>query len=601
MGNTLEAVVGAAMVQRLAGGTRAFEHARNTLRFILYAGFLSTALCATIGTTSLALNGLAAWNYYLPIWMTWWLGDVVSNLVLAPLLLVWCSWTMVRTRRLGIVEWGFLLVATAVVSELVFGNLLPAHHVHYPLEYMVIPLLLWAAFRFRQHGVTLVGFVIGAIAVHGTLRGFGPFGTADPNESFLLLQTFIAIISITMLIITAILSERTRTAELLNAARSEAESANRAKDQFLAVLSHELRTPLTPVMLALSLFERDPKLPAHLADEVQMMRRNVELEARLIDDLLDLTRIGKGRLKLSVEDVDLHPILEHVREICRQPDRPAVRFDLRAEQHWLRGDPARLEQIFWNLLTNACKFTPADGSVTVRTANDGKGIVIDVVDTGMGIEPELMGRLFKPFEQGDQTGATARGLGLGLAICKSLCDAHGGRLNALSEGRGRGATFRVELPVSAAPATAAPARAPMVAGEARPLRILIVEDHPATRELLDRLLARLGHAAQSAGDIASALRALEVGTFDLMISDLGLPDGYGTSLMQTVARQYGLKGIAISGYGMERDIQLSHEAGFADHLTKPVDFQKLREAIARVAGGERDAVASVTSSSASDI
>ncbi len=456
-GNTLEAVVGAAMVTRLAGGTRAFEHATHTLRFILYAGFLSTAISATIGTTSLAVNGLASWNHYIPVWMTWWLGDVVSNLVLAPLLLVWGAWPLPKLRRLQLIEWGCLLVATVVVSELVFGSLLPAHNIHYPLEYVGIPLLLWAAFRLRQHGVTATALVICGIAVYGTLRGFGPFGTADPNESFLLLQTFMGIISITMLIITAILTERTRTAELLGAARAEAESANRAKDQFLAVLSHELRTPLTPVMLALALFERDPQLPAHLAEEVQMIRRNVELEARLIDDLLDLTRIRKGRLKLSLEDVDLHPILEHVQEICRRPDGPEVRFDLGAEHHWSHGDPGRLQQIFWNLLTNTCKFTPAGGSVTVRTWNHDERIVIEVIDSGIGIAPELMGRLFKPFEQGEQDGRMpARGLGLGLAICKALCDAHGGTLSAASEGSGKGATFRVELPVSVRPAIAAP-------------------------------------------------------------------------------------------------------------------------------------------------
>jgi PAS domain S-box-containing protein len=388
--------------------------------------------------------------------------------------------------------------------------------------------------------------------------------------------------------------ERDETLVRERAARAESERASRAKDEFLAVLSHELRTPLAPVLLTVSLLERRAQLPADVREDLQTIRRNVELEARLIDDLLDLTRIARGKLTLDMRTTDVHLLLRSAIEICHRDDAIRLKTQFGATRHFVRADPARLQQVFWNLLSNAHKFTPAGGSVTVRTFNDADDrIVIEVADTGIGIDPELQPRIFSAFEQGAE--AKSRrfgGLGLGLAISKALVNGQGGTLSAFSEGKGKGSTFTARMPTvavaphhetAAAPAPAAAAEQfPATAGSQEQLRILVVEDDEPTRQVMARLLGKLGYDTVTASSKASAIEAASRNSFDLLISDLGLPDGSGHELMRQIRQQYArIRGIALSGYGMEEDLKKSSEAGFHEHLTKPVDLVRLEAAIRR--------------------
>ena len=381
----------------------------------------------------------------------------------------------------------------------------------------------------------------------------------------------------------------------------EAQAANLAKDHFLATLSHELRTPLAPVLATVSGLADDARLPADVRDRLAMIRRNVELEARLIDDLLDLTRIARGKLELHPEVTDVRELVGQALQTCCADEIASRRLRLAVEletgDHRIWADPPRLIQVFWNLLKNAVKFTPEEGTIRVRSRREeapgGARLVIEIADTGIGIEPDVLPRLFQGFEQGSRT-ITRRfgGLGLGLAISKAIVDLHGGRLAAASEGRGRGALFTLDLPVGELPAaaTAGGAAATAAGGTAGPLRILLVEDHADTAEALADLLRLIGHEVRVAGSVASGLAAAAVemesaaGGFDLVVSDLGLPDGSGQDLMRELVRRYGWKGIALSGYGMEEDVRRSREAGFARHLTKPVDLEALRAAIRQVAG-----------------
>jgi PAS domain S-box-containing protein len=399
-------------------------------------------------------------------------------------------------------------------------------------------------------------------------------------------------------------SDRRRAQEELERAHHEAQAANQAKDRFLATLSHELRTPLTPVLAILSRLEADAEL-AGRARELATIRRNVELEARLIDDLLDLTRVASGKLELRCREVDLRQVVEHAlattgRDLAARG--LVLEVALAAEDHRLWGDAPRLTQVFWNLLSNAVKFTPPGGAVTVRSRveprPDGlRDLVTEVRDTGIGIEPEVLPRVFEAFEQTDRR-ITRKfgGLGLGLAVSRAIVDLHGGRLEAASDGRDRGAAFTVRLPLggiqeeldeSGAWFTRAlpPAAA---AGEAAPraLRILLVEDHADTAEAMAELLRLIGHEVVVAGSVAAGLAAAHAadGGIDLVVSDLGLPDGSGHDLMRELKERYGWKGIALSGYGMEDDVRRSRDAGFARHLTKPVALEALRDAIRQVAG-----------------
>ena len=372
-------------------------------------------------------------------------------------------------------------------------------------------------------------------------------------------------------------------------AREEAEAANHAKDQFLAVLSHELRTPLTPVLAEVSAMLDDPSTPESVRPVLEMTRRNVELEARLIDDLLDLNRIVQGKLRLDRKVVDAHALILEALEICKAgigSARLRVDVDLAATRHHVEGDAARLHQVAWNLIKNAVKFTPFGGSIAVKSRDDGGSLVLEVSDTGVGIEAEVLPRIFDAFEQGDHS-VTRRfgGLGLGLAIGRNLAEAHGGQLTASSPGIDQGATFTLQLPAVDPPGRpGVVAQPPTIPDDLVPLRILFVEDNPDTLRIMGRLLANKGHAVTPADSVRAGLEAAEGQEFDLLISDLGLPDGSGLDLMRALlaSRADPIPGIALSGYGMDDDLRRSREAGFVEHLIKPIDFLALEAAIGRV-------------------
>jgi HAMP domain-containing protein/signal transduction histidine kinase len=360
--------------------------------------------------------------------------------------------------------------------------------------------------------------------------------------------------------------------ELQEKARS-----NLAKDQFLAMLSHELRTPLTPVLASALALESEQGLPESVHESLHMIRRNVELEARLIDDLLDLTRISRGKVQLNFEVVDAHTLLRNAIEICQaeiEQKHLALRLDLAAQKVHLRADSARLQQIFWNLIKNAVKFTPRDGRISISTSNDRENhLRVEIADTGMGIDPEALPKIFDAFEQGGlpQLG----GLGLGLAISKTLVEAHNGMITAESAGRNKGAKFTLTFATSKiVDAQTAPAISPRIA-QRQAMRILLVEDHEDTNRSLTNLLRRRGYHVQSAVNLQSAIDLSAKEEFDVLISDLGLPDGSGIDLMKKLRSERPVLGIALTGFGMEDDIRKSHEAGFKHHLVKPIDLNML--------------------------
>lgn len=378
----------------------------------------------------------------------------------------------------------------------------------------------------------------------------------------------------------------------------EAEAASRAKDNFLATLSHELRTPLTPVAAIVSTLRKDPRLPEDIRADMEMIHRNIALEARLIDDLLDLTRIVRGKLELRLEEIDLRPVLEHalqtVCEAAMEEKRVSCHLELAPLPHPVTVDPARVTQVFWNLLKNAMKFTAEQGTVCLRSRileEAGQPWVeVEVADTGIGIDPAVLPKIFGAFEQGDR-GITRRfgGLGLGLAISKAIVDLHGGRIVAMSEGIGKGATIRVRLPVKHPAAGAPSSLGTRSVGQGKassaPGHLLLVEDHVDTANVLARMLRSAGYEVTVAHSVAQALAAMRAsastpgGAIEVVVSDLGLPDGTGIELMQQLCAEYPVRGIALSGFGMDEDVRRALEAGFSRHLTKPVEFSSLLAAL----------------------
>ena len=375
---------------------------------------------------------------------------------------------------------------------------------------------------------------------------------------------------------------------ILERAKNEAEEANRAKDRFLAMLSHELRTPLTPVLMTIASLRREPDLSDDIRRDLEVLQRNVELEALLIDDLLDLTRIAHGKLELHSDAVDVHATIEHALSISAgdltgKNIRVVRHFDAREHHCW--ADPARLQQVFWNLIKNSAKFTPNEGRLEISTKNDeAHQIIIEITDNGIGIDPKVMPRIFDAFEQGGGV-ITSKygGLGLGLAISKRVVDLHHGKIEARSGGPGRGATFTVTLNAMETSLL----EGPVLYLESEPdpmhhIQILLVEDHEDTARVLGRILKNAGFDVSHAATLATAQTMAAARRFDLLISDVGLPDGSGLELMKALRDAQGLSGIALSGFGSEEDVAASREAGFAAHLTKPIDWERLRSEIDRL-------------------
>ncbi len=379
--------------------------------------------------------------------------------------------------------------------------------------------------------------------------------------------------------------------------------ASQAKDDFIAVLSHELRTPLNPVLLVASAAVEREDLPEDVRKDFETIRKNVETEARLIDDLLDMTRILRGRMPLILTTVTVDSLLAETIAVLRN-DAAAKEIELLThfapERLLLQGDEVRLQQILSNVIRNAIKFTPATGQIELSTESRKDRLLITVTDTGLGMTESEIERIFDPFSQGDHVGERNAqrfgGLGLGLAISKLLVEQHGGTIGAKSPGLGLGSTIEIDLPLSAAvPSTVecetiAPEAAATesksestVVKSPRSMRILLIEDHDATRDTLALLLRRRGHTVVEASTINEGGIAAADGIYDLLMSDIGLPDGRGDELMMILRKNgFDAPAIALSGYGMEADLLRSRKAGFGLHLTKPVSIQELDRALARI-------------------
>ncbi len=587
-GNTLEAVCGAWLVSRFAGGTTVFDRPQGVFKFAL-AAVVSTIISPAFGVTSLALAGFADWASYGAIWLTWWLGDTTGDLLIAPLIILWSIALKRRWNRREAVEVGILLLLLFVLSEAVFGGWFTISARNYPIAFICGPIVIWTAFRFTQRETATGIFILSAIAIWGTLHGFGPFVGETENQSLLALQSWTAVLTITAMALSAGMAERRRAEEALQQQKAIVEAANRTKDHFLAMLSHELRTPLTPVISVLETLETEPAQTEEVKSALAMIRRNVELETQLIDDLLDFTRIAKDKLQLRFAPVDAHLAISNVVEICRaeaDSRRLRVHLNLRANTHYVAADAAKFQQIVWNLLKNAIKFTPENGEIAVSSSNPSPEVLtISVRDTGIGMEPEVMQRIFDPFEQGNRSFERRfGGLGLGLAISKSLAQAHGGTLNAQSDGRDRGSTFLLSMQTtSPAEGLGSPAKASDETSH-QGLRILLVDDHQDTCAALEKLLVRRGHLVAATHNVRSAMEAAVRNRFDLLISDIALPDGSGMELMIQLHAISRIPGIAISGFGNNGDIEKSLQAGFSEHLIKPVKLEKLEAAMERAIG-----------------
>jgi PAS domain S-box-containing protein len=754
VGNTLEGLLGCYLVRRYAGGRHVFDQPDSIFKFAVLAGLIAATVSATLGATTLWLGGLAAQEDLAPVWITWWLGDCAGALIVTPLAMLWwlehrISWTPRQWAELGI-----HFIALTSFALLVFSAWSPFHDKSYPIEYLCFPAVFLIAFRFgpRESATSLA--LLAGIAIHGTLKGHGPFAGWPLNESLLLLQGFLAVLSVMALATAAAMvgrrrgetsvrhlnedlerrvtdrterlsranedlresearlreaqhaarmgswvwdieansiwwseelysiygldsntfsatyegylerihpEDRAHAREVVSgalrekrpfafehrivrpdgtirfvlgqgdvipgpkggpvqmmgssqditelklaeieraalrieqAAREEAERANRLKDEFLATLSHELRTPLNAIVGWADLLKEGKLDAATTKRAVETINRNVKIQSHLISDILDISRMTSGQLDLKMQPVHLAAAIEGAFDTMR-PMAHAKNVALEREVDQLSasvpGDPDRLQQIVWNLLSNAIKFAPQGGHVTVRLAQEGSRARIDVEDDGPGIDPDFLPYVFERFRQRDSTGTRRYGgLGLGLAIVRHLVELHGGTVTATNRRDTKGACFVVTLPLadgrnvppSVEPASDGDGKACGPGDHAKPLRgrrILLVEDDRDSRELVAMYLTDCGADVEAVGSASEALSSLARHRPDALISDIAMPGMSGYDLIEKVRAMSLEKGgtvpaVALTAYAAKEDVSKALRAGFDAHMAKPVEMNRL--------------------------
>jgi signal transduction histidine kinase/ActR/RegA family two-component response regulator len=378
-----------------------------------------------------------------------------------------------------------------------------------------------------------------------------------------------------------------------------ADEANRAKDDFLATLSHELRTPLSAILGWARMIERGMLPPDRVAHGITTIRRNAEAQTRLIDDILDIARIRRGKLSIELQRLDLQAVVTAAVETLEaEAESKGVALDAHVERDLIvRGDPWRLQQILWNLVSNAVRFTPEGGRVRVEARRDGSRAVVVVRDTGAGIEPDFLPRVFDRFRQGDSsTTHYYSGLGLGLAITKHLAELHGGEVRAESDGPGHGSSFTVELPLVRPTSfeSHSPVRREIRAGD-RPLadrRVLVVDDDPDSRQLAAMILANAGAFVETAASAAAGYDCAATGDYDLLVADIAMPAEDGFSLVRRLRARFDaarhMPAIAVTAHAREEDRAKALSVGFAAHLAKPFEPERLLEVAASAMGAVRE-------------
>jgi signal transduction histidine kinase len=464
-GNTLEALVGAWLVREFAGGAEAFARPQSVIRFVAHAAILSTMVSATLGVTSLCLGGLAPWKQFGAVWLTWWLGDMVSDVLVAPALLIWITFPRPRLNRERILEAGALLLAIVAIGAVIFPETIPALDKNIPISYLALLPMLWAAIRFGQRGAASAAVVTSAIALAGTLHGYGPFAKSDPNQSMLLLQAFVGTLAVTALLLAAVSSDRAAAASALTVAQeqlrrhaetlektvadrtAELRATNAELEAFSYSLSHDLRAPLRSIrgFTMMALDEHRAELGASAANLERVIRATDRMD-RLIQDVLAFSRVS--RQQIVVEPVDVEKLVRGIVQERQELQPPGAEVEVRAPLLMVRGDQASLTQCVTNLLDNAVKFTAPEivPKVRIRCEAGGEKVRLWFEDNGIGIERETQSKIFDLFQRGHTDGAY-EGTGVGLAIVRRAVERMGGKVGVVSE-IGRGSKFWIELPAA---------------------------------------------------------------------------------------------------------------------------------------------------------
>lgn len=592
-GNTLEAIVGAFLLRIFVGIDFSFGHLRESIAFIICGAIVAPIVSATIGVTSLELGGMIANSDFAPMWITWWAGDALGALVVAPFLIRWLSRPYYERTAAHYLEMTAVIMVISASTFVIFWT------PFFPFVYPIFVPLVWAALRCGPRGVTLSILLMSIISLTGTLSGHGPYSSFPIHLELLFLHTFIATAAAIFLIFASIVEDRRRSTQQLRVQVDQLEKAmgkirteDDAKTEFLAILAHELRNPLAPMLSSLELMKAYVKErePSRLVATIEKHTRSI---SRLLDDLLEVSRISAKQFKLRPRLFDVRESIEHAIQTV-EPARRARGHTLDrttpADALYIEADPLRLEQIIVNLLNNAAKYTPPGGRIALTCLRERDDLVISVRDSGIGIEKNMLDKIFEPFVQINKTSSVRGGVGIGLSLTKRLVEMHGGSIAVSSEGEGHGSEFRVRIPLRMpertknVEAVVAPKKKAAHIGRApKSLEILVVDDNIDAATALGKLLEARGHTVALAHDGTSTLKIAKATKPRVVILDIGLPDMTGYQVARELKKlNIASALIALTGYGQESDKAKARDAGFAYHLTKPVGLAQLEEALAHV-------------------
>jgi signal transduction histidine kinase/ActR/RegA family two-component response regulator len=634
-GNTLEALLGAWFMDRFAKGPKAFERAIDIFKFVLLAAMLSTVLSATVGVTSLSLGGFAPWEQYQTIWLTWWLGNMAGDLILAPLLVIWVAQVPPRLTAKRIPEALGLFAAICAASSLIFLGELSSG-----LKYLTLPPLLWAAFRFGAHGAVTSAFVMTAVAVMGTLKTLEPFTTTDPNLSLLLQQLFIATITVTGLVLAAVLSERKRAEEGLQEAKDELTRANeeleshvqqrtaeleRANGALLQKfaeekrveqrlhqaqkmetigtlaggIAHDFNNVLNIIKGYASLLSLERSDDHELVHCLKIVEAAVDRGAATVQQLLTVARQSERRFS----SVDLNALLEELKHRLARSFSPNIEVALQpdADLYPVLADPSQMHQALLNICLNARDAMPGGGKLLIRTgkifgakllerfanAKERPYAFVTVSDTGTGMDEPTKSRIFEPFFT---TKGMGQGAGLGLSVAYGIVSDHGGFLDVTSE-PGRGTTLHVYLPHVERRHGSLEDRRPRSARHFPDSRgagqtVLFVEDEIMQVELMRKALEAAGYRVLAAAD---GLEAVDIFSqhkdeIAVVVLDIGLPKLNGWEALQKMKGiDPTLKPIIASGNIPPQVDALVANGELSTVLRKPYGLNEILEKIALAA------------------